>query len=178
MLLYSPNSNLPLLWAKFRYLGKIAYKREDFNRAENLLLESLAGALAFDGHELAALNYDILARIQMVQNNSAQAKELFQAALRAARWPVSLLTCLASIAELFIGEGKQKEAALLTTFIINHPATTARVKERAKQLLTRLESQHSPDELEKVGQRSQHSDLDSLAAQLVVDLKNFGTHLD
>ena len=75
-----------------------------------------------------------------------------------------------SIAELFALESDPEYGALLALLIIDHPASQAKIKERGANLLTRLEAQLSAHELAGIRQRSRQSDLNSLAAQLVIDL--------
>ena len=86
-------------------------------------------------------------------------------------WPPITLAIFATAAELFTEEGDQEYAALLATFTAKHPASQARVKERAEELLSRLEGQLSDEELAKVRQHTQESDLNGLAAQLLNDLE-------
>ncbi len=79
---------------------------------------------------------------------------------------------MASVAELFAAEGDLEYAALLAMLITNHPASQAKIKERGAQLLALLEAQLSANDLANIRQRSQQSDLDAVAAQLLVDLKS------
>jgi tetratricopeptide (TPR) repeat protein len=156
------------------HLGKVAFRTGDHALAEYQFEESLAVALAFEDPLMSAQNHDVLGRLDLDKGEAYQARGHLQAALQVAiplGRPPLLLSIFATAAELFIIEKNLEYAALLATFVTNHPASAARVKERANQLLTSLESQFSPDELEKVRQCSQQSDLDRLAAQLVVDLK-------
>ena len=55
-------------------------------------------------------------------------------------------------------------------FVTNHPASQAKVKERAERVLTGLEGRLPTEELAEVRQRSRESELDSLANQLALDL--------
>jgi predicted ATPase len=155
-------------------LGNVAFRTGDYAHAHQLHQESLAGALEFDDLELVVKNHNALGRLHRVQGSGFQAGEHFQSALQVAillgRSPI-LLACMVNIAELLVEEGDLEYAALLATLITNHPASQAKIKERADQLLTRLEAELSANDLADLRQRSRPSDLDTVAAQLLVDLK-------
>jgi len=159
------------LWL-FR-LGKVAFHAGDHNRATQQHQESLVGALEFDNLDLVAQNHDALGRLDLVQGDYIQARDHFQAAFQTANplgRPPILLANMASVAELFAEEGDLDDAALLAMFITNHSASQAKVKERADRLLTRLEAELPANDLAEIRHRSWQSDLDTLAAQLVLDL--------
>jgi hypothetical protein len=110
----------------------------------------------------------------MVLCDGLRAREHFQAALRASinigQAPVQLVS-MAGIAELLTGEGDLNYAARLAMLVMNHPASQAKVKERAERILVKLEAQLSSNDLVAIHESSRQSDLDSVAAQLLVDLR-------
>lgn len=156
------------------HMGKIAFHIGDYVCATQRLQKSLSGALEFDDLELVALNHDTLGRLNIAQGARSQAIEHFQAALQVAlplKRPPILLAILASIAELFASESDLEYAALLATLINNHPASQAKVKERGARLLTRLETEVPTGNLANIRQSSRQADLDTVAVQLLLDLK-------
>lgn len=155
-------------------LGKIAFRTEDYARATQQYRESLAGALELDDLEMVALNHDALGRLNMIQGAGNLAREHLQTALQVAlplgRPPI-LLATLATVAELLAEEDDLAYAASLAMLVTNHPASQAKVKERAARLLTRLEAQLPANDLANIRRRSRQGDLDAVAAQLLEDLK-------
>ena len=157
------------------HLGEISFSTGNYASANQRYMQSLAEALELNNFELVARNQNALGRLALVQGDCLRAEDHLLEALQTANplgRPPLLLLIFANSAELFAKEKNLEQAALLAAFVTNHKASTARVKERADELLTRLEEQLSVDELAEIRQRSRQSDLDSLAAQLVLDLEN------
>ena len=155
-------------------LGKVNFQTGNFVRAERQFQNSLTLAFEFDQLELGALNHNALGILCFVENDYLKVREHLQSALETAMplgRPPLLLSIFATAAELFAEEGDPVYAALLAFSVTNHSASEAKVKDRANQLLTRLEAELHPNDLQKIRLRSQQSDLDSLAAQLVIDLE-------
>jgi predicted ATPase len=156
------------------HLGEISFSTGNYTRSNQRYKQSLAEALEFNNFELVARNQNALGRLALAQGDYLQAGEHLLEALRTANLlgrPPILLAIFATAAELFAVEGSLDNAVLLATFVMDHPASQAKVKERVKKVLSDLEGQLTAEELAMIHQRSQESDLDSLAAQLVVDLE-------
>jgi hypothetical protein len=146
----------------------------DYARAEQELQESLALALVSDPWGVAVRNHDALGRLDLALGEYLQAREHLQDGLKTViqqgHLPI-LMAIFATIAELFEKEGDLAYAALIAIFIKGQPASQAKVKVRADQLLTRLEDQLPAEQLAKIRLRCQESDLESLATQLLIDLE-------
>ncbi len=156
------------------FLGKIAFRTGDYARAHQHHEESLAGALEFDNLELVAQNHDALGRLYGAQSAGMRAREHCRAALQAAiafGQSQILLDCLATVAELILEEGNLDQAAMMAMPITNHPNSRAKTKERAGRLLIKSEVDLSSGDLADKYQRGRQSDLDTVAAQVLVDLK-------
>jgi hypothetical protein len=93
-----------------------------------------------------------------------------QAAIKL-NWRPLLLDCFVGIAELLSEEGDLGYAAMLATLTTTDPASRAMTKERGEHLLVRIKKDLSFDEMDTVRQRSRSIDLDTVAAQLLVDLE-------
>jgi hypothetical protein len=85
--------------------------------------------------------------------------------------PLVLLGIFTTAAELFTEDGDLAYATLLAAFARDHPASQAKVKERAEKVLSDLKGQLSTEEVGKIRHHSQQSDLESLAGQLLTDLE-------
>jgi predicted ATPase/transcriptional regulator with XRE-family HTH domain len=156
------------------YLGEISFQMGDYDRAEEALQESLALALVSDPWGFAVRNHDALGRVDLARGEFLHVRVHLQDALKTTiplGEPPLLLKIFATVAELFAKEGDLAFAALLATFVTSHPASQAKVKERVEHLLARLEEQLTVEEMAEIRQRSQECDLDSLAAQLLIDLE-------
>ena len=119
-------------------------------------------------------NHCALGRLDVAQGRFVGARKHFHNALQTAlplSQPPLILDCLAGIIELFVTEGDLAYAALLAIFITGHPASRAKITERAAHLLARIEADLSSNALDAVHQRSRSLDLDSVAAQLLLDLE-------
>jgi tetratricopeptide (TPR) repeat protein len=155
------------------WLGKLAFKKDEYERAEKQFQESLVIAYEAEDPEVIALAHDALGRLKLNNGEVHLARKHLQSALETAislSRPPILLAIITTAAELFAEEGDQEYAALLAILTAYHSASQASVKERAEELLTRLEAQLGADDLVEIRQRSQQSDLDSLAHQLLIDL--------
>jgi hypothetical protein len=112
--------------------------------------------------------------LDLVQGDYLQIRERLRAALKSAlplyRPPITL-AILATAVELFTYEGDLAYATLLATFVRDHPASAARVKERVEKVLSDLDGQLSAEELATINHRSQGSDLYYLAEQLLTNLE-------
>ena len=155
-------------------LGWAAFGVGEYARAAQQYQESLAEALEIDDLAYVARNHDALGRLNLAQGNDVRAREHLLAALQAGiplGQPPLILDCLATVAELFLAEGNLEYAALLAMQVETNPASRAKIKERTARLLTRLEAELPANDLAKLRQRSRPSELDTVAAQLLVDLK-------
>jgi tetratricopeptide (TPR) repeat protein len=156
-------------------LGWAAFGVGEYARAAQQFQESLAEALEIDDLAYVAQNHDALGRLNLAQGNDIRAREHLLAALQAgipSGQPPLILDCMATAAELFLAEGNLEYAALLALQVAANPASRAKIKERAARLLTRLEAELSADVLASIHLPSRLSDLDAVAAQLLVDLKS------
>jgi tetratricopeptide (TPR) repeat protein len=156
------------------WLGEIAFSKKDFTRATQQFQDSLAMAVEVNDLELVIQNHNALGRLDLTQGKGIEARKHFRAALRTSLplgRPPLILDCMASIAELYSEESKFEYAALLATLTTTDPACRAMTKERGERLLARTEKDLSFDEMDTLRQRSRTSDLDTVAAQLLVDLE-------
>ena len=157
------------------FLGRIAYHLGDFAGAARQHQDALALALEYYSPVLLGLNHDALGRLYLADGAITQARKQFQAALKIIlpldRPPLVLAT-LMGIVDLFAEEGDLIYAAQLAMLIATHSASQAKIKERAARLLTRLEAELPADELATIRLRSRQNDLDTVAAQLLKDLKS------
>jgi tetratricopeptide (TPR) repeat protein len=155
-------------------IGKIAYQMGDYACAYQQFHESLTKSNTFGLPALVVKNHYALSRVCIAQCHNAQAKEHLQTALkeivRLNRPPIQLAV-LTFTAELLVEECELEDAVLLATFVSNHSASQAKVKERATSLLTRLEALLPTGEFNKAQQASQQTDLESLATHVLIDLE-------
>ncbi len=156
------------------WLGEIAFSKKDFTRATQQFQDSLAWAGENDDFELIVQNHNALGKLDLTQERVIEARKHLHAALQAAiklNWRPLLLDCFVGIAELLSEEGDLGYAAMLATLITTDPASRAMTKERGEHLLVRIKKDLSFDEMDTVRQRSRSIDLDTVAAQLLVDLE-------
>ena len=164
------------VWARdmLFWLGAIAFYMGDYARAAQHYQESLAGAVEIDNFDSIVQNHCALGRLDVAQGRFVGARKHFHNALQTAlplSQPPLILDCLTGITELFAKEGDLAYAALLAIFITGHPASRAKITERVVHLLARIEADLSSNALDAVRQRSRTLDLDSVAAQLLLDLE-------
>jgi predicted ATPase/DNA-binding SARP family transcriptional activator len=156
------------------WLGQNAFHRQNYVLAAQRFRECLSGAVESNHLELVLRNHNALGRLDIVQSRGQEAKghfrEALQLALQLAQRPL-LLDCLANIAELYAEEDNLDDAALLAMRIMNDPASRARIRERAALLLAHAEAELPSDELNAIRQRSNRSDLGTVAAGLLHDLE-------
>jgi predicted ATPase/DNA-binding SARP family transcriptional activator/TolA-binding protein len=155
-------------------LGEIAFRKREYARAAQLYEDSLATAAEFGNLQLVIRNHLSLGSVNVAQGGVIEARKHLHAALQTAiklNWRPLLLDCFVGIAELLSEEGDLGYAAMLATLTTTDPASRAMTKERGEHLLVRIKKDLSFDEMDTVRQRSRSIDLDTVAAQLLVDLE-------
>jgi tetratricopeptide (TPR) repeat protein len=165
----------PLISQILFYLGEIAIQMGDYALAEKRIQESLVLSVISDPWwGITVRNHDALSRLDLAQGEYLQARGHLQDALKIViqldYLPI-LLAIMTTAAELFAEESDLVYAALLAAFVKDHPASQVKVKERAEQLLTCLAAKLFDEKLAKIHQRSRESNIDTLTAQLVIDLE-------
>ncbi len=154
-------------------LANIALQAENFIEA----LEHYEASLVINreiGDRIAiANNLEALARINLVQGDFALSRqrllESLQAGMDSRAAPI-ILTSMMGIAELFARQGDLPSAVRLVTIITNHPASTARAKERAGRLLAHPEAEAVATILDRDFQSITQTDLGEVATRLVAQL--------
>jgi predicted ATPase/DNA-binding SARP family transcriptional activator len=125
----------------YRFWGLAAFARGNLDEAESLIYKSLDVLHKLSTGWDIALNHVYLAEIKVAQNDPAEAKQIFEEALKMGMEIQALplvLDALIGLASLHT-QAKEFERALeFSICVANHPAATQQAKSRAEQLLARL----------------------------------------
>ena len=125
-------------------LGDLAYSQGDYAEAKRFLEESLALRRDIGDRWGIALALNTLGGVVRAMGHAQEARRYFREALEIALGIQSLSMVMEVLVEsaLLLAEERKGERALETlAFVLNHPATEARTRDRAKDLLMRLSSQ-------------------------------------
>jgi tetratricopeptide (TPR) repeat protein len=129
-------------------LANVVLQNGEYDQAGHLAQEGLTQAKQAGSPYIQALCLNCLGQKARVESQDAEAHSYHRQAIRTA-WETEqlppVLDGVIGIAELELKRGQPQSAGELLAFVIQHPSTCARERDRAARLLVQLEPQFTPE---------------------------------
>jgi tetratricopeptide (TPR) repeat protein len=148
-------------------LGELAYERGQYEMARLYAGEALvffreSGALAWSW-----MPSYVLGQTARAQGELREAWQHLRESLRYSvinRAIVATISVLCAMAALLAAEGQKERAVERLAFVLNHRATMAHDRKRARRLLAKLETELPPDVFAAAQERGQALELEAVVA--------------
>jgi tetratricopeptide (TPR) repeat protein len=141
-----------------KHLGDVDKALGDYPKARQRYAESLAISEKSEDRRSAAFTLNSLGGLALLEEEYRQALDYYQRALKIAdeiNVVPLFLDIIMGISDLWIREGKGKDALVLITFALNHPGIEKQTKNRAIKLKSEVETQLTSIELQQTVEKVQ-----------------------